>query len=1296
MVQIPLQILTVFLQMMQDFVTHYINMSSNGNWNGTLGTINFRFKQGGGVNNNVYSGDILFDNIEIVESIPATPRIDYTFDDTSDAEGFISANGVTMSQPVAGELHLDIADQSPYPKLEQSGLYSVDADAYKYVQVTLVNNSPKNKLTFVSPSGGNEFSTTDITTNSSEAQTVEVDLSAFTNWSGTQSSWWFQLVENAGDGATASAGEMDIQQILFASESINPTTNALMLQGIMDFTVPEGGSAGKATHLYANEDIADLSVYSVQMYANGGTTASATTQLPALAVTAGQHILIARDVEAMEAYLNASVTFDHVIDGGSFPSGNGDDVVELVMDGSGIEAYGVIGVDGDNEAWNADGYFDYTDTWAYKVDGAWTAAPQDSSDGSTTTCDASEPYPAVDCTNWPVTSDCSFTLQLRDTYGDTWNGNTIDLLVNDVIVGNYTQDASGSDFVSVATAEVSFGDVVSVSYNYSGSYPGENQWQMIDADGAVVSSGNYYDGNGDPVTCTDPTAINLAASATTDGGSATFTFDIANFTVGEAGSGADGHIHYSLNGGSTVMVYSSDALTLSDLPNGDHTIVFSLVDESHQPLDPAVEATVEFSTFDGTAECDETVTYTQVANGDYTVSVTAPEGQAASVTVNATMENGWDFLYVTDGAGNALNADQTTGSFADATYTSTDGTISVNVTNDGSVQNGDVTLAFTCAVPQTAVTFTVNTANIEVGENGMYVGGGVLGNALAYAMTDDDADGTYEVTVNLDQGTTGNYIFLNSPANGDDYGAKEVLDGQECADPNNWNDRLLPEITGDAMTLQHCFGSCETDGTCPVPPVTSNVTFSVDTANYPGGLGESDVVYLNGNFNGWCGDCNPMSDDDGDGIWTITMELADGDYEYKFTVNGWNSQEEFSEVVEGCTISDGTYTNRALTVAGEDMVLPTVYWNLCAGETPGEVYNVTFNLDATGIEVGANGMYMGGGILGGANAVAMSDDDGDGVWTVTIEISTDQIGGNYTFLNSPNDGGDWGAKEDISGQECADADNYNDRIVPEFSGDAEFCYVFAVCTDGVCAEEPVTFPICEDFEGEDGAAGWTFIDAGGATSDWLLDTPANTGDQSIGHGYLPSDVAYNDWAVSPSYNTSGLAEGTATVSYYEYLNWSADAQAHNVYYTLDYAGDATTATWVLLTDVIGTDAEDVFVQRTFNIPSAESVVIGFQYLNTYGADWNIDDVCVDGTLSTTDTEILDMRIYPNPVNGNYVTIQSPIQGLKEVEVYTVTGRKVLQTVLTDDRLDVSSFNSGFYMVKVTINGQSKLSKLVVR
>ena len=84
------------------------------------------------------------------------------------------------------------------------------------------------------------------------------------------------------------------------------------------------------------------------------------------------------------------------------------------------------------------------------------------------------------------------------------------------------------------------------------------------------------------------------------------------------------------------------------------------------------------------------------------------------------------------------------------------------------------------------------------------------------------------------------------------------------------------------------------------------------------------------------------------------------------------------------------------------------------------------------------------------------------------------------------------------------------------------------------------------------------------------------------------------------------------------------------------------------------------------------------------------------TLSISDNEILDMMVYPNPVDGNYVTILSPVEGLKEIQVFTVTGRKVMDTAINGNTLDVSSFNSGFYMLKVTINGQTKVSKLVVR
>ncbi|MFL2581036.1 MAG: hypothetical protein ACJ0QM_04040, partial [Schleiferiaceae bacterium] len=39
------------------------------------------------------------------------------------------------------------------------------------------------------------------------------------------------------------------------------------------------------------------------------------------------------------------------------------------------------------------------------------------------------------------------------------------------------------------------------------------------------------------------------------------------------------------------------------------------------------------------------------------------------------------------------------------------------------------------------VTFKVNTANITVGPNGIYLGGGVIGGADAVALSDPDADG---------------------------------------------------------------------------------------------------------------------------------------------------------------------------------------------------------------------------------------------------------------------------------------------------------------------------------------------------------------------------------------------------------------------------------------------------------------------------------------------------------------------------------------------------------------------------
>lgn len=51
-------------------------------------------------------------------------------------------------------------------------------------------------------------------------------------------------------------------------------------------------------------------------------------------------------------------------------------------------------------------------------------------------------------------------------------------------------------------------------------------------------------------------------------------------------------------------------------------------------------------------------------------------------------------------------------------------------------------------------------------------------------------------------------------------------------------------------------------------------------------------VSVAGSFNGWSTTANPMSDPEGDGIWTTVIELSPGTYQYKFVVNGNNWYED--------------------------------------------------------------------------------------------------------------------------------------------------------------------------------------------------------------------------------------------------------------------------------------------------------------------------------------------------------------------------------------------------------------------
>jgi hypothetical protein len=500
----------------------------------------------------------------------------------------------------------------------------------------------------------------------------------------------------------------------------------------------------------------------------------------------------------------------------------------------------------------------------------------------------------------------------------------------------------------------------------------------------------------------------------------------------------------------------------------------------------------------------------------------------------------------------------------------------------------------------------------------MYVGGGVLGDAQAYPLS-DDGTGTWSTVVSLLEGTAGNYIFLNSPNNGGDWGAKEDLAGQECGDAANFNDRILAEVVAD-VTLLHCFGSCETDGTCSAP--AEPVLMPVDHEN-------ENVVYAWNDFGGTA--TTVVANPDASGIntsATVAQSIkTTGSETWAGTFIVLGEQLDFSEIT--------TLAVDVWTPDGGELVNLKV-------ENSADSYAIEINQPTT-VAAGWETLYY-----------DLSDQD--------LSLVYDKLVIFFDFNNAGDD-----------------TAYYFDNFRLE-----------AAAVAGID-------PGCNDFES--GTEGWTVIDATGNTSNWLLDNPESTADgtvSSMGHGYFPSTVTYNDWLISPAYNTSGLS--SPVVSYREYGNWLNYVGEHNVYYSTDYDGDALSATWTLIYDIVDLEnGEDAWVDRAHSIPNAENIVIAFQYVGLNGSEWNIDDVCVqEDTLSTVDATVLDMRIYPNPVDGNFVTIQTPVNGVKYVEVFDITGKRLMNTSLSSDTLDVSSFSAGVYLVKLTVEGQSKTSKLIIR
>lgn len=333
-------------------------------------------------------------------------------------------------------------------------------------------------------------------------------------------------------------------------------------------------------------------------------------------------------------------------------------------------------------------------------------------------------------------------------------------------------------------------------------------------------------------------------------------------------------------------------------------------------------------------------------------------------------------------------------------------------------------MLFICAglFAQSDVTFSVDMNDYTSSFETVYVAGDFNSwSADANPMTDEDGDGVWTAVIPLPDGSI-QYKFQL-----DMWNAQENLQpGSSCTVTDGGFTNRTLDVEGPVEVGTVCYGACVA---CDEVETGENgdITFSVDMNEYTGSFG---MVYISGTFNGWSGDANPLTDDDADGVWEVTLPLGGGAVEYKFQLDMWNAQEELEEGSD-CTVTTDGFTNRIITVDG-DATLETVCFGSCdaCGGSTGEEGAITFSVDMNNYVGSFTTVFVAGTFNGwSADANPMTDDDADGVWEATIVLPNDSI--EYKFQLDM-----WTDQEELEeGSDCTiTTDGFTNRVI-EADGD---------------------------------------------------------------------------------------------------------------------------------------------------------------------------------------------------------------------------------------------------------------------
>ncbi len=296
-----------------------------------------------------------------------------------------------------------------------------------------------------------------------------------------------------------------------------------------------------------------------------------------------------------------------------------------------------------------------------------------------------------------------------------------------------------------------------------------------------------------------------------------------------------------------------------------------------------------------------------------------------------------------------------------------------------------VCYASCAACGENTIRFRVDMTQEAAGVNpaGIFVAGNFQGwNPAGSQLIDPDGNGTFEGYYSIGTATLAQFKFIN----GNDWAFAESVPA-EC---NIAGNRELNVVDANTVADVICFSAC---GPCQAPtPVLFRVDMTLQTVNANG-------PHVAGSFQGWNpGDANSlMTDPDGDNIYEVTLLLQPGTYQYKF-VNGAAWADGNESLPADCNVGG----NREVVVAADPVVEHFCY-NQCGAEcvVDPDPADITFRVNMLNTTPDAAGVWMIGGFTNPAwqaGAVQMTDDNTDGIYECTVNISG-SADIQYKFMN---------------------------------------------------------------------------------------------------------------------------------------------------------------------------------------------------------------------------------------------------------------------------------------------------------